>query len=117
MDLLKYLKKLVASIPLCDRCLGRQFSNLIPSPDNEAKGRVLKDFLFMNEMLTREEKPRKALKIVKALAESGHGPSLSFIKKNLGLNVVPKPCYICENEINSLIENAAASIIEKSSEI
>ncbi|MBO3841886.1 MAG: tRNA pseudouridine(54/55) synthase Pus10 [Candidatus Brockarchaeota archaeon] len=117
MDLLKYLKKLVVSIPLCDRCLGRQFSNLIPSPDNEAKGKVLKDFLFMNEMLTREEKPRKALKIVKALAESGHGPSLSFIKKNFGLNVVPKPCYICENEINSLIENAAARIIEKSSEI
>ncbi len=117
MDLLKYLKKLMVSIPLCDRCLGRQFSNLIPSPDNEAKGRVLKDFLFMNEMLTKEEKHRKALKIVKALAESGHGPSSSFIKKNLGVNIVPEPCYICENEVDSLIENAVASIIEKASEV
>jgi tRNA U54 and U55 pseudouridine synthase Pus10 len=56
MDLLNCLKKLILSIPLCDRCLGRQFSNLMPSPDNEAKGKVLKDFLFMSEMLAREEK-------------------------------------------------------------
>ncbi|MEM4230220.1 MAG: hypothetical protein QXZ66_10755, partial [Thermoproteota archaeon] len=90
---MKYLTKLIVSIPLCDRCLGRQFSNLIPYPDNETKGRVLKDFLYMNEMLIREEKSRRALKIVRALAESGHGPSSSFIKKNLDLNIVPKPCY------------------------
>ncbi|MGB9718419.1 MAG: tRNA pseudouridine(54/55) synthase Pus10 [Thermoproteota archaeon] len=114
MDLLKCLKKLVLSIPLCDRCLGRQFSNLMPSPDNETKGKVLKDFLFMSEMLAREE---KAPKIVKALAESGHEPSSSFLKKNLGLNVATKPCYICGGEINSLIENAAARIIEKSMEV
>lgn len=114
MDLLKCLKKLILSIPLCDRCLGRQFSNLMPSPDNETKGKVLKDFLFMSEMLAREEKTPK---IVKALAESGHEPSSSFLKKNLGLNVVTKPCYICGSEINSLIENAAARIIEKSTEV
>jgi tRNA pseudouridine synthase 10 len=117
MDLLKHLKKIVISIPLCDRCLGRQFSNLMPTSDNETKGRILKDFLFMNEMRAREENPRKSLKIVKALAESGHEPSLSFMKKNLGLDVVSKPCYVCENGISSLIESATASIIEKSSEV
>jgi len=117
MDLLKCLKKLLLSIPLCDRCLGRQFSNLITPYDNETKGKVLKDFLFMSEMLAKEENPQRSSKTIKALAESGHEPSLIFLKKSLNLNVTPKPCYICSNRINSLIENAAGRIIERSIEV
>lgn len=118
MDLLKTLKKLVVSIPLCDRCLGRQFSSLMPPYDNDVKGKVLKNFLLMNETLEKEEYSRKSLKIVKALAESGHEPSLSFLKKNcLGLKICLKPCYVCNGEINPLIERAVARILEKSSEV
>jgi len=116
-DLLKCLKKLLLSIPLCDRCLGRQFSNLITSYDNETKGRVLKDFLFMSEMLAKEENPQRSSRTVKALAESGHEPSSVFLKKSLNLNVASKPCYICGNEINSLIENAVSRIVESSMKV
>ncbi|MEM2929520.1 MAG: tRNA pseudouridine(54/55) synthase Pus10 [Thermoproteota archaeon] len=105
------------SVPLCDRCLGRQFSNLMPSHDNEAKGKVLKNFLFMNEALVKEEKSRISLKIIKALAESGHDFSLGFLRRNFGLNITPKPCYICDNKINSLIDRAVARIVEKSPEV
>lgn len=117
MDLTGYLKKIILSVPLCDRCLGRQFSNLMPSRNNEAKGKVLKNFLLMNEVLAKEEKSKASLKIIKALAESGHESSLSFLKKNFELNIIPKPCYICDDEINSLIEKAVIRIVEKSSEV
>ncbi|MEM2980199.1 MAG: tRNA pseudouridine(54/55) synthase Pus10 [Thermoproteota archaeon] len=115
---MKPLKKLVVSIILCDRCLGRQFSSLMPYYDNDAKGKVLKNFLFMNEVLEKEEYSRKSLKILKALGESGHEPSLSFLKKNYpSLKIRVKPCYVCNGEINNLIEKAVASIIEKASEV
>jgi len=89
----------------------------MPSHGNEAKGKVLKNFLFMSEVSSKEEKSQKSLKIIRALAESGHEPSLSFLKRNFELNVSPKPCYICSNEINSLIEKAVDRIIEKSLEV
>ncbi|MBO3769251.1 MAG: tRNA pseudouridine(54/55) synthase Pus10 [Thermoproteota archaeon] len=118
MDLLKTLKKIISSTPLCNRCLGRQFSSLIPSYDNETKGRILKDFLFMNEKLEKEGFDRKSLKTFKALAESGHELSQNFIKKNKpGLKISPKPCYICNGEINQIINRAIRRIIEESTKV
>ncbi|MEM3712953.1 MAG: tRNA pseudouridine(54/55) synthase Pus10 [Thermoproteota archaeon] len=118
MDLLKTLRKIITTTPLCNRCLGRQFSSLIPSYDNETKGRILKDFLFMNEKIESEESGKKALKIFKALAESGHELSQTFIKKNNpSLKISPKPCYVCGGEINQLIGKAIDKIIEESSKV
>jgi len=118
MDLLKILKKIMLSIPLCDRCLGRQFSSLIPSYNNETKGRILKDFIFMIEKMEIERGRRKSLKVFKALAESGHLLSINFLKKNNPkLNMASKPCYICSGEINNIIEKAVNKIVEASSEV
>jgi len=116
MELLRTLRKILTSTPLCDRCLGRQFSSLIPSYDNETKGRILKDFLFMSERMEGEGRSRRPLKVFKALAESGHVPSINLLKKSSpGLKISPKPCYICGGEINQLVERAVNKIIEASS--
>ncbi|MCS7138827.1 MAG: tRNA pseudouridine(54/55) synthase Pus10 [Crenarchaeota archaeon] len=116
MDLLNTLRKILVSIPLCNRCLGRQFSSLIPSYDNETKGRMLKDLLFMSEKIEKEERSKKSLRVFKALAESGHDYSQNFIKKNSpGLKISPKPCYICGSEINQLINKAVEKIVEEAS--
>lgn len=117
MDLLNSLKKLVISITLCDRCLGRQFSRLMQLPDNDVKGKILKNFLFMNEIMVKEEHPKKSLKVVRSLAESGHEPSLNFLRKYSDYKISPKLCYVCNNKINSLIETTVSRIVEKSSEV
>jgi tRNA pseudouridine synthase 10 len=118
MDLLRTLKRLVVSIPLCDRCLGRQFSSLIPSYSNEIKGRILKDYLFMNERIVRDEGRRGLSNVLKALAESGHEPSLNLLRKSSPkLKISTKPCHICNGEINELVEKAVKKIIEESSGI
>ncbi len=118
MELLKTLKKIVTSIPLCNRCLGRQFSSLIPSYDNETKGRILKDFLFMSEKMKAEKHGKGSFNVFKSLAESGHGPSLAFLKKSKpGVEIASKPCYICGGNINQLVEKAVNKIIEEASKI
>jgi tRNA pseudouridine synthase 10 len=118
MELLKILKKVVMSIPLCNRCLGRQFSSLIPSYDNETKGRILKDFLFMSEKTKVERHGKGSFNVFKALAESGHVPSSVFLKKSKpGVKIVSKPCYICNGNIDQLVEKAVNKIIEEASKI
>ncbi|MGQ9478829.1 MAG: tRNA pseudouridine(54/55) synthase Pus10 [Thermoproteota archaeon] len=118
MVLLDLLKKLVTSISLCDRCLGRQFSSLLPYYDNEVKGGVLKNFLLMSEYMRLGKRGKGSLKTIRALAESGHGPSLRLLGKNYPrIKITPKHCYICGDEINSLVEKAARKIAEKASEV
>ncbi len=41
-DILKVLRK-----PICDHCLGRLFSQILPNMKNEEKGKVIRDFIAM----------------------------------------------------------------------
>ncbi|ADN49941.1 tRNA pseudouridine(55) synthase [Vulcanisaeta distributa] len=101
--------------PLCNHCLGRLFARLGTGLDNEERGRAIKDYLLMriHERILNEGLSDELLNDVKALAVSGHEPSIKFLS-NMGINVSPARCYVCGdtifNRLNEWVNNIVNSL-------
>lgn len=101
--------------PLCNHCLGRLFARLGTGLDNEERGRAIKDYLLMriHERILNEGLSDELLNDIKALAMSGHEPSIKFLS-NMGINVSPVKCYVCGDNIftrlNEWADNIANSL-------
>jgi tRNA pseudouridine synthase 10 len=97
--------------PLCDHCLGRLFARLGFGLSNEERGRAIKDYLLMSihEKIMSEGLNDELLSDLRALALSGHEPSMLLLK-NMGVDVSPTPCYICGSSIFSRFDEWSRNI-------
>lgn len=100
--------------PLCNHCLGRLFARLGTGLDNEERGgRAIKDYLLMRiheRILSEGGLSDELLNDVKALAMSGHEPSIKFLS-NMGINVSPTRCYVCGDTIFNKLDEWANNIV------
>ncbi len=98
--------------PLCNHCLGRLFARLGTGLDNEERGRAIKDYLLMriHERILNEGLSDELLNDVKALAVSGHEPSIKFLS-NMGINVSPARCYVCGDTIFNRLDEWVNNIV------
>ncbi len=96
---------------LCDHCLGRLFARLGYGLENDERGRSLKNvlFLYLHSRASRED----TLPDIEKLAESGHEPSLRYLRDVHGIDVEVRSCYICRGEIFNNIDNLVKTIIDK----
>ncbi|ADY01423.1 THUMP domain-containing protein [Vulcanisaeta moutnovskia 768-28] len=99
--------------PLCNHCLGRLFARLGTGLSNEERGKAIKDYLLMmiHERIISEGLSDELLSDVKALALSGHEPSIKFLK-NLGIEVSPITCYVCNDNIFNRLDEWAKTIAD-----
>ncbi len=97
--------------PLCDHCLGRLFALLGMGLDNRERGRAIKDVLLMqlHERIIREGLRDELIGDLKALARSGHEPSIRLLE-SLGHKVEVKPCYICGGMFEKIDEMTRSAI-------
>jgi tRNA pseudouridine synthase 10 len=101
---------MIVEYALCDSCFGRQFASLDRGFGNKEKGRALKMLLNIHAQTMIQSDRKGALKLAKALAESGYEPSLVTLKKlRRKLEIVSKPCYICSGSMSRLSEFAATA--------
>ena len=105
--------EILRKYPLCDHCLGRLFARLGTGLSNEERGRAIKDYLLMkiHEKIISEGLSDELVNDVRALALSGHEPSIKFLR-NLGIEVSPAPCYVCGNSIFNRLDEWSRNIAE-----
>ncbi|MEM2555128.1 MAG: tRNA pseudouridine(54/55) synthase Pus10, partial [Nitrososphaerota archaeon] len=99
-NLLEIVKNILLKYCLCDNCLGRQFSKLIPGLTNEERGRILKISLLMNILYSYKEIENEILKKIilnSQLFDIIEKLNLSIEKEKINENDFK--CYLCENKI------------------
>ena len=112
MEALRKAKKILSKYPICDFCLGRQFSNLGTGTTNEIRGKIIKEFLTM-----AYSKNGDNLHFIERLARSGSELAKNLIRKEKGAIITEhETCYICQDELNKKIDKIVELIIKESSE-
>lgn len=102
--------EILRKYPLCDHCLVG-YSPGWHWLSNEERGRAIKDYLLMriHEKVLNEGLSDELLSDIKALAMSGHEPSIKFLT-NMGINVSPVKCYVCGDAIFNRLDEWANTI-------
>nr|KJR71978.1 MAG: pseudouridine synthase [Vulcanisaeta sp. AZ3] len=105
--------EILRKYPLCDHCLGRLFARLGVGLSNDERGRAIKDYLLMSihERIMSSEASEDLINDLKALALSGHEPSIKLLK-GMGIEVNPVPCYVCGGSIFNRLDEWARSIAD-----
>ncbi|NPA22685.1 MAG: tRNA pseudouridine(54/55) synthase Pus10 [Crenarchaeota archaeon] len=96
---------------LCDHCLGRLFARLGYGLENDERGRSLKNVIFLH--LHGRASQEDTLSDIVKLAESGHEPSLRYLRDVHGINVEVKKCYICGGELFNNVDYLVKNIVDK----
>ncbi len=98
-EILDKAAEILLAHPLCDYCLGRQFSALCYGAGNDEKGRAIKLLLTMRAVLKHKEEG-KVDEVLKKIALTGFRPAIKTLQA-LG-SEVPEPveCYICGGALN-----------------
>ncbi|MCD6591586.1 MAG: tRNA pseudouridine(54/55) synthase Pus10 [Thaumarchaeota archaeon] len=105
--------KILEGYPLCDYCLGRQFSSLCYGAGNDEKGRAIKLGLIMNAIAAYRESG-EIPEILKRIAETGFSPAVKTLQMLGEEAPKPKPCYICGGALSrSKFREMAEKIIEE----
>ncbi|MHA1817210.1 MAG: tRNA pseudouridine(54/55) synthase Pus10 [Candidatus Heimdallarchaeaceae archaeon] len=99
MTLQEKALKLVKNHPLCDYCLGRQFSNLATGTTNLNRGKTIKDFLVMEFSTDHTE---ENMSILQCLSRSGSNLAKKLLLKNEIQSEETMECYICEDSLESI---------------
>jgi tRNA pseudouridine synthase 10 len=112
-NLLEIVKNILLKYCLCDNCLGRQFSKLIPGLTNEERGRILKISLLMNILYSYKENEKENFK--KIILNS---QLFDIIEKlNLSIEKINEnnfKCYLCKNKIKKEnIKNFSQKILNE----
>ncbi|HMF32045.1 MAG TPA: tRNA pseudouridine(54/55) synthase Pus10 [Candidatus Lokiarchaeia archaeon] len=124
MELAQKISDILHQFPICDACLGRQFSMLGTQTTNHQRGYSLKLYLTMQKHVevqeTEGEEREQALQVLRELAENGHHlPAVQILPK-----ISPEDqaavekyaaekfhCYLCDNifaQVKDIAEIAVA---------
>jgi tRNA pseudouridine synthase 10 len=104
MDVITKAIDLLKQYPLCDYCLGRQFSILGHGLTNEERGRTIKQFLVLEANRLLLEEDVEGTEILQMIGLHGFS-HLSFrTMKNLGITIMneKKSCYLCGGAFENL---------------
>jgi len=93
-DPVEQAEKLLADVPLCDRCLGRLFAMLGRGLSNAERGRALKLAVLMRLHARIREGDKEALERFRAIAPN-IGQSASRLYEELfGSRLEVRQCYL-----------------------
>ena len=109
MDLQEKSIFLLKNHPLCNYCLGRQFSNLATGTTNFIRGETIKIFLVMEFSKTLTE---DNIDVLQVLHRSGSEHARKILSKN---NIIPEErenCFLCEESLKK-IDKLSESLIPK----
>ena len=113
MEVFEKAAKILEGYPLCDYCLGRQFSSLCYGAGNDEKGRAIKLGLIMNAIAAYRESG-EIPEILRRIAETGFSPAVKTLQMLGEEAPKPKPCYICGDALSrSKFREMAEKIIEE----
>ncbi len=110
MTLQEKALKLLKNHPLCNYCLGRQFSNLATGTTNLSRGKTIKDFLVMEFSTDLSE---ENVSILQCLSRSGSVLAKNFLLKNEMQSEETMECHICEDSLEK-IDSLAELVISES---
>lgn len=112
MKLQEKALKLLKNHPLCDYCLGRQFSNLATGTTNLNRGITIKDFLVLEFSTDFSE---ENVSILQCLSRSGSVLAKKILLKNEIQSEETMECHICEDSLKT-IDALAELVISQSEE-
>lgn len=115
-EILEKAEKLLLAHPLCDYCLGRQFSSLCYGAGNDGKGRSLKLILTMWGLI-RHKESGETPEILRRIALTGFKPALKTLQALGEEPPQQSPCYICGGilskwRMDEIVEKAAEELGE-----
>lgn len=110
MKLQEKALKLLKNHPLCDYCLGRQFSNLATGTTNLNRGITIKDFLVLEFSTNLSE---ENVSVLQCLSRSGSALAKKLLLKNEIQSEKTIECYICEDSLE-IIDALAELVISES---
>ena len=93
-EVLDKAAKILSAHPLCDYCLGRQFSTLAYGAGNDEKGKAIKLSLVMLSILQGKDS-EEARSILRTLASTGFKPAIKTLQALGEEAPETRPCYIC----------------------
>lgn len=101
-ELLGVSRGLLEKYPLCDRCLGRQFSSLAPGAGNLERGRAIKLALLISAQALGRR--RDLLAVVQTLAVNGGLEPARRVLRGLGrrADTASRACYLCNGAMDAL---------------
>lgn len=115
MDFLEKALEMLRKYPLCDHCLGRQFSLLGYNLENDERGRIIKLALTLKAHDLILSKKNEGIRTLKVLAAHGFFQNATEIlhrmKKRIPHKRLPKICFLCENKFQD-IEKTAQKVAE-----
>ncbi|MHA1200996.1 MAG: tRNA pseudouridine(54/55) synthase Pus10 [Candidatus Heimdallarchaeaceae archaeon] len=111
MKLQEKALKILKDNPLCDYCLGRQFSNLATGTTNLNRGITIKDFLVLEFSTDLSE---ENLSILQFLSRSGSVLAKKLLLKNEIQSEETMKCHICEDSLETI--DALAELVISQSE-
>ncbi|MFW9977841.1 MAG: tRNA pseudouridine(54/55) synthase Pus10 [Candidatus Thorarchaeota archaeon] len=96
-DLIRQAASILELVPICDRCLGRQFAWLSTESSNEARGQSLKLTLSMfADSIYKSGNTTEGLELLKILAENGmFQPAVSLCEKYGQRVEMREDCHLC----------------------
>ncbi len=116
IEILNTAKKLLLAHPLCDYCLGRQFSSLCYGAGNDEKGRALKLILTMWSFIWHKESG-EIPEILIRLASTGFKPAIKTLQALTEEIPEQSSCYICggaltKRKIGEIVKSVAEELRE-----
>ncbi|MGV9170184.1 MAG: tRNA pseudouridine(54/55) synthase Pus10 [Promethearchaeia archaeon] len=96
--------QVLEDIPICNRCLGRQFAWLSTDSDNEERGHAIKLLLSMYaDEFVRTGESKKGYRLIKTLAENGMFPPAKSLADDNSLDYQKaEHCHLCSIEGKSV---------------
>lgn len=111
-NMIRSTKKILRHYTIDDWCLGRQFAMHGYGLTNETRGHALKTLLLMTGTEVYQHNPKRALTLLRLLAENGQFQAArEFLEKEGITDLSPlQPCDICGGVMDKLPEAAQAVI-------
>ncbi|RLI26933.1 MAG: hypothetical protein DRO52_01545, partial [Candidatus Hecatellales archaeon] len=104
-EVLRLAGLMLAEHRLCDSCLGRQFAALGYGLSNRLRGEALKVALLLEAFSKHVKGDRKALEVVRHLAENGGLEAAKLTLEKHGMKVKGGGvCEICEDKLSMVEE-------------
>ena len=113
INVLRKAEELLSKHPLCDYCLGRQFSSLLYGSGNDEKGKAIKAILTMKEIINYRE-TGEVSELLRKIASTGFKPAVKALQAFGEEPPETVNCHICGGILNkSKFREIAEKIISE----